>query len=415
MDFKPQSYNLKHNNLNYSRGQILIELMIAMAIFVLVVAAVTLLVLGVFLSDRVSRERMEATFLAQEGIEAVRSIRDRDFDNLIPGVYGLRLTGNQWVFSGNYDKHGKFTRQITISNVSGEIDPTDIKKIESEVTWKVNPMRENSLALTNYLTDWQQTQGDAGELWADISQAVLGNKDKELRNIKIQNIGSRDIIIDKITAWWDNSRLIREIVINGITVWSNKGPGSPKGNQSSGTELDIDNFLVGAGSGEITIDKVGFNGSMSGATFIILFRMIDDSTKYLLVKPGEAPSLNQANSLAVDLSSVHLDPADSTKVIGIIIENTGASDIVIDKMIVSWTGKAKGNKIQEITIGGNSLWTGNADSGVLLDISNFTLSSGAGSYLINSLDFKKDISGATLNITFIMEDGSIKYTENFSL
>ena len=266
-------------------GQSLIELLIAMSILVLAVSAVTFLVLDVYTSNRAGKERIIANFLAREGEEAVRSIRDRDFDELVPGSYGLALSGGKWIFSGNYDDYGKFKRQIIISNVASDIDETDIKKIESRVSWKINPLRQESISLVDYLTDWQQTQGDAGQLSVDLSLAKLGGKDNsELKNIKIKNNGSDDITIDKITVWWNNSRLIEEIRINGKEVWSETGPGTPLGKQHSGTEIDIKDFKVKSGNKSYLIDKFKFDGSMKGAVFMILFRMTDGSTKYTFVQ-----------------------------------------------------------------------------------------------------------------------------------
>ena len=118
---------------NKEKGQSLIELMIAMGVFVLMVSTVAWLIIDVYLADRAGRERMEATLLAQEGIEAVRSMRDSDFDNLIAGTYGLTLSGSNWLFSGSSDSHDQFTRQIVVSDVTGAIDQTDIKKVESRV------------------------------------------------------------------------------------------------------------------------------------------------------------------------------------------------------------------------------------------------------------------------------------------
>jgi len=260
-------------------GQSLVELLIAMGVFVLMVSAITFLILDVYLADRAGRERMIATFLAKEGLEAVRSMRDGDFDNLSPGTYGLALSGNKWIFSGSFDTRNQFTRQVIISDVAGEIDQTDIKKVETRVAWQVTPARQVSVTLAEYLTDWEQTQGDASELSVDISNAEFGAGNKELKKIKIENVGLSNVTIDKITLWWDNSNLIEEIKIDGVKVWSKKGPGTPTGKQPSGTQLDIQDFTLAASSGVLNIDKFKFDGNMTGATFNTTFTMGDGTTK----------------------------------------------------------------------------------------------------------------------------------------
>ena len=47
--------------------------------------------------------KQRAVFLAEEGIEAVRNIRDEAFINLNDSTYGRGITGNTWSLSGAND------------------------------------------------------------------------------------------------------------------------------------------------------------------------------------------------------------------------------------------------------------------------------------------------------------------------
>jgi len=132
------------------------------------------------------------------------------------------------------------------------------------------------------------TPTEADSLKVDTSGAnIEGAGNKNLRGITLENIGSADITIDKITVSWTNSsRRIRQIIIGGTTVWSRTGPGTPSGEQPSGTELDIEDFTLTQGSGVINIDRFRFNGNMSGNTFEIIFTMVDGSQKVVSdIKP----------------------------------------------------------------------------------------------------------------------------------
>lgn len=102
-------------------------------------------------STTLAGRRARATFLAQEALEAVRSIRDDNFSNLVDGTYGLAISGNQWIFSGSSDSTEIFTRQVTISTVDA-----DRKQITAQITWQQNPQRTGNISLTTYLTDWAQ-------------------------------------------------------------------------------------------------------------------------------------------------------------------------------------------------------------------------------------------------------------------
>lgn len=269
--------------MNSRKGQVLLELLIAMAVFVLSLSVITFLLLDSFLTEQASRERIKAIFLAQEGQEAARAIRDQSFDSLTPGIFGLAVSGGQWIFQGSEDdvsdqlKNG--VRKIIVEN----IDP-DQKKIISKVTWKLTETRPQQVTLVSYLTNWQKFEGQelwgqAAQLLVDVSEAELvGTNKKILRGIDLES-NQGDLIIDKIIFVWDNENKIEQLRIANNIVWDKVGPqGSPKGEQPSGTELDVENFKIEEDE-EAEIDKVKFSGPMGGATFSITFIMIDESTK----------------------------------------------------------------------------------------------------------------------------------------
>jgi len=378
-----------------SRGQSLIEVLVALGVFVVGIATIGFLVLDANISSRQGVERTQAILLAKEGLEAARSIRDADFDNLTAGTHGIALLSNQWIFSGISDVQDQFTRTITVTDLD-----IDTKKVVSSVTWQFREARPGLVSFTYYLTDWNQTQGDAGELSVDISGSVLSGGDTQLQGITLENVGFGDIRVDKMTAWWNNINLLTQIRIDSADVY---GPAS---GVPSGTEIDITDVVLPQAVA-MDINFLQFDDVMAGTDFIIKFIMDDLSTKYVLTEPG-VPSAPQADSLLVDTSAVSVDPADNTKVIGITIENSGTLDITINMMNISWTGAPGGTKAKEIVINGGSVWAGNKDSGNELDITDFTLVSGSGSYPIDFLDFSKSMTGTTISITFTMGDGSTK-------
>lgn len=139
----------KECSITNNRGVSLVEIVLASAVFALLVAALG----GSFVygreSVRLSGDRSRAIFLASEGLEAVRNIRDNNFTNLSDGTFGLATSSNQWILSGSSDTVGIFTRQITISSINA-----DTKQVASQVTWQQNPQRVGNITLYTYLTDW---------------------------------------------------------------------------------------------------------------------------------------------------------------------------------------------------------------------------------------------------------------------
>lgn len=106
----------------------------------------------------------EAYLYAQEGLEAVRNMRDRSFFNLSDGDHGLALTSDGWSFIAAPESIDDFyERTITIESVyrdtngniadTGTFDP-ETKKILSSVTWEWRGVAERSVALETYLADW---------------------------------------------------------------------------------------------------------------------------------------------------------------------------------------------------------------------------------------------------------------------
>jgi len=136
------------------RGQSLIELLIALGIFVVMVSVVAFLLIDSYISNLQASQNSKAIFLAEEGMEAARSIRDNSWDNLTAGPHGLTISENNWIFQGELedisDKLPQGKRVITI----GDIDE-DRKKVTSKVSWQV-AQKENKIELITYLTDWQE-------------------------------------------------------------------------------------------------------------------------------------------------------------------------------------------------------------------------------------------------------------------
>ncbi|HEY4477696.1 MAG TPA: hypothetical protein VJB09_00265, partial [Candidatus Paceibacterota bacterium] len=100
-------------NLGFS----VIEVLLATSIFGLLVTGIA----GSYLygqeSTAQSGAHTRAVYLAEEGLEASRSIRDNSFANLTDGTHGLGTAGGHFVFSGSSDANGIYTREITVKSV----------------------------------------------------------------------------------------------------------------------------------------------------------------------------------------------------------------------------------------------------------------------------------------------------------
>lgn len=172
---------------NWQKGQLTLEAILAAALFVIFSVSVVEVVLQGIDANRTSNETVIANSYASEGLEAVRSMKNQSFGNLISTTSaGLVRTGsNVWTFNSTSNIFTKYTRKIAVASVNrdssgnivasgGTLDP-DTKKIISTVTWNVSPQRNSSIALTTYLTNWRATPPSCTVYCQGLGSYTVGN------------------------------------------------------------------------------------------------------------------------------------------------------------------------------------------------------------------------------------------------
>jgi len=153
-----------------SRGVGVVEIMV-------VVGIVSFAVVGLYeflvLSTRPISEgvrKVEATYLAQEGLEAVRTLRNKSWDgSIVPltveATYYAVIAGSEWALTttdpGPLD--GLYTRTITLHKVfrdpaNDNISPTGTedprtRRVTAVVSWKERG-KSKQVMVETYLTDF---------------------------------------------------------------------------------------------------------------------------------------------------------------------------------------------------------------------------------------------------------------------
>jgi len=267
-----------------SRGFSLIESILASALFGLIVTGMVGPLIYSPESVELSGRRNRATFLAAEGLQAAQNIRDQDFSLLSDGPHGLAISGNQWVLSGTSDSTDDFTRVLTITTLEA-----NAKKVTSTVTWQQTAQRSGTVSLKTHLYNWRTSTAapQADQVLVNVSSATIGGSGKsEVLGIVLQNTGTTTVMIDRVmVSWTKPNQNIREIKMENVVVWSNNGPGTPTGTQSSGTELNIQDISIPAGENDFDIDRIRMTGNATGDTFTLLLQFIDGSTKQTVFSP----------------------------------------------------------------------------------------------------------------------------------
>ncbi len=219
---------------------------------------------------------LQAIFLAKEGIEAARAIRDYDFNLLTNGTHGIAFSTSTWAFVGTSDTQNGFTRTVTISSFD-----LRTKKITSTAAGA-----HASSTIVTLLLDTDQDLGMAHFIAFDLTSTTgtLNNGNKQLNGMIVKNTGPIPITIKHITAWWDDDSKIQSVRL-GSTVWSHNGTGSPSGKQPSGTLLDITDTTLNVGQSEGTTNFT-FQGPVTTVNFIVKFTFTDNSNAYVTIQPN---------------------------------------------------------------------------------------------------------------------------------
>ncbi len=176
--------------LHINKGFSLVEILVAMSIFVIFVTATSGALASISRNTRHVANSERATILTEEAIEATRNLRDASpaFASLPDGTYGLSTTSNQWNLSGSSDTEGIFTRFVTISTINGSQ-----KKVVATATWADQTSATNSVTTNTYLTDWRALLS----IGLTINKSVINHG-----GVKVP---SDFLPTDLTTLAWDNS------------------------------------------------------------------------------------------------------------------------------------------------------------------------------------------------------------------
>jgi len=139
----------------------LIEVLLAVAIFSLVASFFIFLIIESYKINERAKDLSLATVLAEEGMEAVRSIRDVDFSKLVSHSrsYCLAIEDNHWVLKQKKNRNtvidciepiGKFSRQLYISTVNATS-----RKITVVVSWQPISGASREVRFFSWLTNWR--------------------------------------------------------------------------------------------------------------------------------------------------------------------------------------------------------------------------------------------------------------------
>lgn len=148
-------------------GSMMVEVLVSLAIFAVLAAGVIGIFVSASTSEKEAAEYVAASGLVHEGIEAVRSIRSRNYSEVSSGAHGLATTSGYYTFSGSSESAigGKYTRVVTVEDVyrdtsllgdiaaSGVAD-SESKKVTVSVSWDTLTGKTINLSSEFYVFDY---------------------------------------------------------------------------------------------------------------------------------------------------------------------------------------------------------------------------------------------------------------------
>ena len=156
---------------SHSHGMSIIEVIVAMALFIILASVGMSAVLGAFSSNRLSDDHLRAQTFAQSGIEEVSSLIKQGWSSPFLATNcnlgcGVTLNNGNLTWAGTSNTQGNLTRTITVEsvlrNASGNIVTTggtidsDTKKVTSTVSWDFSPTRNNIVSISRYFTQFMK-------------------------------------------------------------------------------------------------------------------------------------------------------------------------------------------------------------------------------------------------------------------
>jgi len=346
------------SDISDKRGQSLMEVIIAMAIFALIGAALATMILGGSGALLRGGEHTQAQAISQEGIEAVRSIRDRAWNELIYTQSAVTTSLGAWIFSGEgtNEKIGKFTRDISFSDVcrnisneivvcpAGNID-INSKKVSTTINWSINSNTTTTINRVFYLTnwdskDWMQTNwsGGSGQAeWLDSNKYNIDDNKIDLSTsgtVKLKRIEYSKYNWEFITSSSYNYDVNKIQVINGDAQLEFDGGGSyysdnpwiePKSSYSSPLVYLWTNF----------IEKATKNGGE------IYYQLSDDDGQtwyYLNNKQWVVVNSNNQYNTSTEINNYILDFSTSSKKImyRAFLHSNGTQDVKLDRIDIGY-------------------------------------------------------------------------------
>ena len=172
--------------MRFSKGQSILGVIIAMAIFALMASSIAKTSVGNISALNQGGEQSRAEALAIEAVESVRAIKDGAWNDLYSSTT-IAFADYDWSFeSSNVETIGDYTRTVEFADVCrdgsnvittcpGTTTDLQAKKVTVTVAWEVRPGLNNSVVKEFYLTNWDSREWTQTDWSSGPGQSILSD------------------------------------------------------------------------------------------------------------------------------------------------------------------------------------------------------------------------------------------------
>ena len=379
------------------KGFSLVEVLLSGSLFGLIVAALLSAYLYGQESSSLSGNRARAVFLAEEGLEAVRNIRDEDYANLTNGTHGLDKSTNEWIFSGSSDTTGIFDREVVIAD-----DGASRKSITVNVDWQQNQVRTGLVSLVTRLTEWMALGiGD----WSAPSEESDINLAGNNNGLKVAVSGDYAIMVRQggtDFAVIDISNTSAPSLVGSLTLAGNPLGVFISGNYAYVTSTNNAQELIiidiSTPSAPVTVGTYNGAGNSNGRSVFVSgnyaylarqggtdFEIIDISTPASPTLTGSLTLAGVALDVVVSGNYAYVASSSNGSELQAIDISTPSAPTLADT--INFAGNANA---LTVAIEGNTVFAGQGDNLRAVDVSTPTAMTLLGSY--DATDTINDVS-----------------------
>ncbi len=314
----------------YNTGETLAEVILSIAIFAIAATAVILLITSSFHGSLVGGSSTQATALARESFEAVRSVGKNSYNQLSSGVYGLTHASGTWAFVDTPDSNGIFTRSVTVSDVyrdaSGNISTStfgtkdiNTRKITATLSWP-GFIGTKRLSFVNYFTNWDSI---------NMSQMQGGFGGGLFGTTKLTSAVSTSSPTSSVQLTTANSKFWKCALVQGVVDY----PGTTQGTAIATYGNYAFMTLKHNTTGEFSV----INKKDSKNPYIVTSIDIgnDDATSVIISPSGNYAYVGTSGG---NLITINVATPSATSSIGIVNTLPMPSNTSINKLAISSTG-----------------------------------------------------------------------------